>query len=167
MTLQEAITSRRSIRRYDPRPIEPEKLQLVAEAFRLAPSAGNGQNWKLLVVQSAELRAQIQQVCLRNPAFVGEAPAMLVACGLNQSIMTNGHRVDTTDVSIALSLSMMQAWELGLGTCWMASYDENDLRRVLSLPDSCSIVAITPLGYPAEEPAAKPRKAFEDVVEFL
>ncbi|MDR3084826.1 MAG: nitroreductase family protein, partial [Christensenellaceae bacterium] len=116
MTVFEAIESRRSIRKFLQKPIEPEKLEKIAEAFRLSPSAGNGQNWKLYVVKTDALREKIRKVCLREPSFVTEAPVMLIFCGLKQSVMTNGHRVDSVDVSIGAAYAILEAWELGLGS---------------------------------------------------
>ena len=167
MTVQQAIETRRSIRKYKDTPIEQEKLDVIAEAFRLSPSAGNGQNWKLYIVQSAALREKIRLTCKSAPAFVTQAPAMLVLCGLNQTVMTNSHRLDSIDVSIATTSCILQAWELGLGTCWMASYEEQPLIDALGLPAGTSVVAITPLGYPDETPDAKPRKPLADLVTYL
>ena len=167
MKVFEAIETRRSVRKYLDKPVEAEKLQRVAEAFRLSPSARNSQTWELLVVQSPELRQKIVAATLGSPAFLAQAPVILVACGLKQDTMSNSHRVDTTDVSIAAGYSVLAAWEEGLGTCWMASYEEETLRAALSLPATTSIVMISPLGYPAEEPNAKPRKSQEEVIRWL
>lgn len=167
MTVQEAIASRRSIRKYADTPIEQEKLQLVAEAFRLAPSARNMQNWKLLVIQSPEIRERVRGCCRGEPTFLREAPAILVACDSDQGIMTCGHRVDSIDLSIAMSFAVLQAQEVGLGTCWMGSYDQEALLKALELPEGTSIAAITPLGYPAEMPEARPRKTAEEIIEYL
>ena len=167
MTVMEAILSRRSIRKYDSRPIEQEKLDKVTEAFRQSPSAGNGQNWKLYVVKTQELREKIRKVCMREPSFVTEAPVMLIFCGTNQTVMTNSQRLDSVDVSIGTTMAILAAWEQGLGTCWMASYKQDDMQSALGLPDGTSIVAITPLGYPAESPDAKPRKDAQEVIVYL
>lgn len=167
MTVMEAIKSRRSIRQYAPTPIEPEKLAQVAEAFRLAPSARNQQNWKLLIVQSPETRELVRSCCRSNPEFLRQAPVILIATDCDQGIMTCGHRVDSVDLSIATSFAMLAAQELGLGTCWMGSFEEEPLRKALGLPEGISIAAITPLGYPAESPDARPRKATEEVIEYL
>ena len=122
MNVMQAIETRRSIRKYLSKPIEPEKLSKVAEAFRLAPSAGNGQSWKLLIVTDPEVKARIREASPSKHNMITEAPAVLVGICSTQNVMTNGHRVDTTDVSIAMSFSMLAAYELGLGTCWMANY---------------------------------------------
>ncbi len=163
MDVMEAITGRRSIRKFKKDDIEPEKLEKVLEAGRLAPSAGNGQTWKFIVVRDETVRKSLQELtitkhCLEN------APVIIVACGLNRDVMTCGHRVDTVDVSIAMSYMLLEAHEQGLGTCWMACYDENQVKELLGIPESASVVMITPLGYADESPEQRPRKTFEQVI---
>lgn len=167
MQVMEAIETRRSIRNFKPDPVEREKLMRIAEAFRLSPSARNGQNWKLLIVTDPKKKEFVRKAALGAPQFLQDAPALLVACGLHQGVMTCGHRADSVDVSIAMSFCVLEAWELGLGTCWMASYREQDVRSALNLDDGMSIVMISPLGYPSDIPEAKPRKPLAEVVEFI
>jgi nitroreductase len=166
MEVMQAILDRRSIRKYDSRPIEQEKLDKIAEAFRQSPSARNAQNWKMIIVRSPYLKERIKKATLAQNAFIDEAPVMLVYVGTNPGVMSNGHRADSIDLSIGVSYSILEAWELGLGTCWMASYREDWVREALDLPEDMSVVAITPLGYPAEQPDAKPRKPLAEVVEY-
>lgn len=167
MHVIDAIKSRQSIRKYLNKEIEPKKLELVATAFRMAPSAKNLQNWKLLIVQSPTLKEKIRNASPSKAPMLTHAPAVLVAVGFSQDVMTCGHRVDSIDLSIAMSYALLEAYEQGLGTCWMANFDENLLREALNLPLGTSIVAISPLGYPDETPNPKSRKSLEDVVEYL
>lgn len=163
--LKELLEQRRSVRKYLSLPVEPEKLTAVAEAFRLAPSAKNRQEWKLYAVSDPAVKAAIRKASPSGHPMLEEAPVVLVATGEKTENMTNSHRADTIDISIAFSYALLQAAELGLGTCWMANYTEPELRSALGLPEDVSIVAISPLGYPAEMPAPRPRKALEDVLE--
>lgn len=167
MDVKEAIEKRRSVRKYKPTPIEAEKREQIAQAFRLAPSARNLQNWKLLWVEDPALKAKIRQASPSHAPMLEEAPAILVAVGFSQDTMTNSHRVDTVDLSIAMSYALLEAFSLGLGTCWMAYYEEEEVRRALSLPEGTSIVAISPIGYPDETPSVKPRKPLEEVFQVL
>jgi len=167
MEVMKAIETRKSIRKYRPNPIEPEKLAKVAEAFRLAPSARNGQSWELLVVTDPAAKERIRQASPSKHGMITEAPAVLVGICSTQSVMSNGHRVDTTDVSIAMTFAMLAAHDLGLGTCWMANYTEPELRAALGLADSLSIIAIMPIGYADEDPEAKPRKDSDEIVEYI
>lgn len=167
MDVMRAIETRKSIRKYLPRPVEHEKLDKIAEAFRLAPSARNGQNWKLLFVTDPEIKERIREVSPSKHSMITEAPVILIGTCAVRNVMTNGHRVDTIDVSIAMSFAMLEAWELGLGTCWMANYTEPGLREVLGLTDDVSVIAIMPLGYPDEDPEPKPRKAAKEVTAYV
>ena len=159
MTVMEAIQARRSVRQYTDTPLAPEVLAQLSEAFRLAPSARNAQDWQLIIVTDPELKK-----ALHPSAMIAQAPAVLVACGLAQNMMPCGHRADSVDLSIGLSFVMLQAQALGLGTCWIGSHTEAQVRAALGLADSVSIPAIMPVGYPAESPDAKPRKDVGDVV---
>ena len=103
MNVMEALAGRTSVRHYKSQPVEAEKREQVANAFRLAPSARNLQNWKLLWVESPERKAKLRQASAGKSAMLEEAPAVLVAVGYSQDVMTNSHRVDTTDISIAMS----------------------------------------------------------------
>ena len=162
MTVMEAIQGRRSIRRYADRKVEPEKLAQVLEAGRLAPTARNAQTLEFHVVQSEELRRQMVDACNGQP-MVGEAPAVLIVCGYNDRKMACGQSTVSLDGSIALSFMMLEAHALGLGTCWLGNFDSEKVRRLLKLPDDRVLVAVTPLGYPAEQPAARSRKSPEEI----
>lgn len=167
MEVMEAIQNRRSIRKYLDKQIDPDKLEKVATAFQLAPSATNAQNWSLLIVQNPVVKEKIRNITLSKAEMLTKAPAILVAVGLNQGIMTNNHRVDTVDLSIAFSYAILEAYEQGLGTCWMASYNEEELRAALELEDNMSIIAISPIGYPDENPGPRPRKPLEEVIKYI
>lgn len=163
--LKELLEKRRSVRKYLSLPVEEEKLLLIADAFRLAPSAKNRQEWKLYAVSDPAVRAAIRQASPGMHSMLEEAPVILVATGKKTDNMTNSHRADTIDISIAMSYAVLQATELELGTCWMANYNEKDVRSALGLSDEISVVSISPLGYPAEMPALRPRKNLNEVWE--
>ena len=167
MDIMKAIETRTSIRKYRPDAIETEKLNKIIEAFRLAPSARNGQSWQLLIVTDPTAKERIREASPSKHSMITEAPAVLVGVCHAQNVMTNGHRVDSIDVSIAMSFAMLEAHELGLGTCWMANYTEPELRAALGLPDTVSVVAIMPVGYADEDPAPKPRKPVDEIVRYI
>jgi len=165
MTVQEAILARRSIRKYSDRPVEPEKLKTVLEAARLAPSAKNEQNWLFIVVQDKEKLADLAEAAY-GQKFVAEAPAAIIVCATSRRFMACGQPTDTMDCSIAMSFILLQAQELGLGTCWLGRFDADKVKKLLNIPEEISVIAMTPLGYPAESPAARPRKAAEEVIRY-
>lgn len=166
MSVQTAIRERRSIRAYQDKPVENEKLKLVLEAGRLAPSARNRQEWKFIVVRDRETRVRLAKAA-NDRQFIGEAPVIIAACATEaEYVMSCGQLAGTVDTSIAFSFLILQAQELGLGTCWLGAYDEKEVKAILDIPPHVRVVAMTPLGYPAEAPEAKPRKAPEDVFAY-
>ncbi len=166
MDVLSAIQGRRSIRKYSNKPVEEEKLLKVLEAARLSPSARNVQEWKFIVVKDPETRQRLTEA-IAQP-FVGEAPIILVCCGIETSgLMKCGQPRYTIDVSIATAYMILEAYELGLGTCWLGSFDENKVKNVLDIPqEDVRVVAITPLGYPSESPSQRPRKELEEIISY-
>ena len=160
-----AIEGRRSIRKYSDKPVKEEKLQKVLEAARLSPSAKNLQEWKFIVVKEDKTRKELTEAIGQD--FVGEAPIILVCCGTEPSgIMRGGQPRYTIDLSIATAYMMLVAYEEGLGTCWLGSYDEAAVKKVLDIPEEVRVVSITPLGYPDEFPAPRPRKSIDEIVSY-
>ncbi|HZX20783.1 MAG TPA: nitroreductase family protein [Clostridia bacterium] len=163
MNVLSAIQGRRSIRKYSNKPVEDEKLLKILEAARLAPSARNQQNWKFIIVRDSKIRKELTEAI--GQPFVGEAPIILVCCGTEpESIMKCGQPRYTVDLSIATAYMILEAYEQGLGTCWLGSFDEGMVKKVLDIPANVRVVAITPLGYPTEVPPQKSRKSLEDII---
>lgn len=161
-----AINGRRSIRAYKDMEIEDEKLNRVLEAGRLSPSSSNRQEWKFLVVKDKEKRQRLVEAA-NGQKFVGEAPVIIVMCATeSERVMRCGQNAYTVDLSIATSYMMLEAWELGLGACWLGSFYEDKVKEILDIPENIRIVTMFPLGYPVEVPEAKPRKNFDQVVCF-
>jgi nitroreductase len=166
MEVSVALRERRSVRSYKDMEVEEEKLMKVLEAGRLAPSAVNRQEWKFIVVRDGEKRKKLADAAC-GQAFVGRAPIVLVACGTEtRTIMTCGQPAYTVDVSIALAYMVLQACELGLGTCWIGAFMEDEVKKILNIPERVRIVAMSPLGYPAHKIPPRPRKSLEEIVCF-
>lgn len=165
MDVLSAIQGRRSIRKYSDKPVEKEKLMKVLEAARLSPSAKNMQEWKFIVVEDEEIREKLTEAI--GQPFVGEAPVILVGCGTDpEGVMKGGQPRYTVDLSIATSYMILEAYEQGLGTCWLGTYDEDRVKEVLNIPEKVRVVAITPLGYPNEIPSQKPRKELDEIISY-
>jgi nitroreductase len=159
-----AIQNRRSIRAFKDKKIDESTLNKVLEAARLAPSAGNNQSWKFLVVKDQETRKKLA-VAARGQKQVEQAPVVIVGISTEpEGKMPNGQFRGPIDLSVAFSFIMLEAIELGLGTCWLGAYDEGEVKNILGIPENVRVIAMTPLGYPAEEPAARPRKSIEQIV---
>ena len=164
MNVMEAIRQRRSIRAYEDRSIEEEKLQAVLDAGRLAPSACNRQEWRYIVVRDPAMRTDLAEAA-NGQKFVGEAPVVLVACA-----KTDGHKMSCgeacypIDVAISLDHITLKAVEEGLGTCWIGAFDQTAVKKLLSIPEEIRVVQLMPLGYPAGQPAARSRLDLGDIV---
>ena len=163
MSVREAIETRKSIRAYQPQPVEEEKLNKLLEAGRLAPSATNQQAWKFVLVTDPELRQKMVAACC-NQAFVAQAPLTMVLCANETRDMPCGQPARTIDCAVALSYMQLQAAELGIGSCWLGAFSAEAVREVLHIPEDYQIVAVSPFGYPAEEGRERSRKPMEELV---
>jgi nitroreductase len=159
-----AIKQRRSVRTYKPAEIEEEKLKKVLEAARLSPSASNRQDWKFIVVRDKEAKKKLARAAF-GQSFVGEAPVVIVACGTEpKAIMACGQPTSTVDVSIACAFMILVACDLGLGTCWIGAFKEDEVKKILKIPESVRVVAVIPLGYPDERPSQRERKELDQII---
>ena len=165
MTVMQAIEARRSIRHYTEQPVTDEELLAVLEAGRLAPSARNLQGWHFTAVRDASLRGALCTAC-NGQQMVAEAPDALVVWADGERMMGCGQSAATVDCSIALSFMLLRATELGLGSCWLGAFDQNAVKQLLGLPQEAVVVAVSPLGHPAETPAARPRKDPDEVFDL-
>ncbi len=165
MDVMQAVRGRRSIRAYSSREVEDDKLKMVLEAGRLAPSASNMQDWHFVVVKDKSTRKALEKAA-GGQDFLGIAPVVIVACGTTEKTMYCGQLTYPIDVSIALSFMILEAYELGLGTCWLGYFEEDEVKRILSIPEQFRVVAMTPLGYPSEEPEQRPRKPMSEFASF-
>lgn len=165
MTFDEMVQRRRSVRKYQDVPVERALLDQVLEAGRLAPSATNAQTWHFTLVENAALRDRLAAACC-GQGMVAQAPLDLVVWSDGDRQMACGQSAATVDCSIALSFMMLKATELGLGTCWLGAFHADEVAHVLGLPESAVVVAVSPLGWPAEVPAARPRKALSEVSDL-
>jgi nitroreductase len=146
MDVFEAIAKRHSTRAYEPtRSVPEEKLERILEAARLAPSAGNVQPWHFIIVKDREKRQTLAKGG-RYARFLVESPVVVVGCG-DQEASPNWYKVD---VSIAMQNMVLTATEEGLGTCWIGSFNENQVRRLFRIPDKFRVIALLALGYPRE-----------------
>jgi nitroreductase len=153
MELFEAIKSRKSVRKYINKPIEPEKLEQIMIAARLAPSWRNGQCWKFVVVTDVEQKKDlIRCASVFNQSWMGKEYAVIVACGNpEQSGFRNEQRYYLVDVAIAMEHLILAATAFGLGTCWIGGFEEQKVKSLLNIPENYRVVAMAALGYPAQK----------------
>jgi nitroreductase len=161
-----AVSQRSSVRAYKDTDIEEDKIRTILEAARLSPSASNRQEWKFIVVKNKETRKKLANAAF-GQSFIGEAPVVIVACGTeSKSIMACGQPTHTVDVSIACAFMILQAYEMGLGTCWIGAFKEEEVKKILKIPEHVRVVAMTPLGYPNQPPSQKSRKGLDQILCF-
>ncbi len=164
MKIIRQIQERYSVRAYQKRPVEKEKLSAVLTAARLAPSARNSQEWRFVVVQEAARRQQLS-VAANNQAFVGTAPVVIACCSTNTDyIMRGGQLAYPIDLAIAIDHMTLQAVAEGLGTCWIGSFYEDQVKALLEIPATIRVVALLTLGYPQDAPQPKKRLPLSGIV---
>jgi nitroreductase len=164
MNVSEAISKRRSVRSYTSTPVEPEKLELILQAARLSPSARNQQIWKFVVVRSKDTKENLVHVCDEH-AFLAEADTVICCCAVKSDlVLPNGEATHTMDLAVAASFMMLQATELGLGSCWIGTFNEAKLKKLLRIPEEIRVVCLISLGYPHFVPPASDRKPLSEIV---
>jgi nitroreductase len=174
---QTILSGRRSIRRFLPTPVEPEKLRACLEAARLAPSAHNVQPWRFVVVDDPALKDRLAAAAFSGlygaSKFAARAPVILVLLArpgkavARLGSMIQGVPYYLLDIGIAGEHVVLQAEELGLASCWMGWFDYRKARKALAIPRTFKLVALMPLGYAEKRPQREPpRRAFEDIVSF-
>ncbi len=166
---EDLVKERYSCRNFSNRKVETEDLNKIMEAVRLAPSACNKQPWLFYVVTDEEMRKKI--LAKSRPAFI-ESPVLIVDVGKHEEAWhrpSDGKDHTGVDVSIAGEHLCLAAAELGLGTCWVCSFDTYATVECLNLPVEHEPIAIIPLGYPAENSIVteKKRKAMDDILRIV
>ena len=164
MALLKQIQQRYSVRAYQKRPVEKEKLETILQAAQLAPSAKNIQEWRFIVVQDADTLTKLC-VATNNQTFVGEAPVVIACCSTSADyVMRCGQLSYPIDVAIAMEHIALQAVEEGLGTCWVGSFYKDQVQAVLGIPPQIHVVGLLTMGYPADKLRAKSRLPIEQIV---
>ena len=170
MDVFEAIKRRRSIRAYKNIDVAKETIEKLIDAARWAPSAGNIQPWEFIIVRNPETKRKLAEAAL-NQTFIEEAPVVIVVCAdCERSGRGYGSRGATLyciqDTAAAIQNIHLAATALGLGTCWIGAFKEEPVKKLLKIPNGIRPVAIIPVGYPAEQPAPRPRRPLNEIVHY-
>lgn len=159
MDVEEAIRTRRSIRKWSDRPLEKETIIQLMDVVRLAPSGHNGQQWEIIVVTDRDRLEQLVPIC-NDQRHVGEAGAFVF-------IVTDpSAKWKHVDPAIALDHLTLRAREMGLGTCWIGAFDEGRMRDFLAIPEEKVAVIGMTMGYPGDDPEPRGRRKLEDLVHW-
>jgi nitroreductase len=165
----ELIQARRSIRAYQPRPVEEDKLTRILEAARRSPSAGNLQAYMIVIVRDAATRKALSRAAL-NQDFLAQAPVVLAFFADQQRAATKYHKrgvelYSLQDATIACAYAQLAAAQLGLGTVWVGAFDDAAVRCVLKTQADWRPMALLPIGYPAETPASTSRRPLDELAK--
>jgi nitroreductase len=165
MDVMPEIQKRRSTRSFAAKPLEKDQVERILEAGRLAPSAKNRQEWRFVVVQKKETRERIQEAAF-GQEHVGQAAAIIAVCTTNIDYrMPNGQLSYPVDLAFAAAQMALQAVHEGLGTCCVTTFDEQEVREILTVPFSMRVVLLLLVGHPREPLEAEPgpRKPLKQV----
>lgn len=164
----EAIKSRRSVRAFTNEDVSEEEVSKLIDAARWAPSAGNIQPWEFIVVRDPEIKRRLSIAALHQ-TFIEEAPVVIVVCA-NQMRSGRGYGSRGVnlyclqDTAAATQNMLLAACALGLASCWVGAFQEEEARRVLNVPNGVRPVAIISIGHPAEKPLARSRRPLSEIV---
>jgi nitroreductase len=182
MEVNEAILGRRSVRKYKPDPVNENTLNKVLEAVRQSPSWANTQCWRLIVVRDSGIKTKLAETLFSFPGrpnltaeAVKVAPVAIAMCAETgksgfaygdpkKAATDKGEFWYMYDVALAMENLALSAYSFGLGTVIIGAFDPKAAAAVLKVPAGYVVVSLTPLGYPDEAPAARPRKALNEII---
>lgn len=163
MTIYELIEKRRSVRVYREDPIPEESITRILNAMRLAPSAHNAQAYKFILVKDKGIKKQLAEAC-SSQRFIAEAPVIFVGVAtMPEDIQSSGIAAGDLDIAIAFDHLSLAAVEESLGTCWIGSFSQDEVKKILSIPEKHKVVAVMPLGIPYDDPGVKSRKSVKEL----
>ena len=168
MDVFEAIQKRKSVRNFEAKSIPKATLEKLLEAARLSPSAKNIQPWHFIVVTDPEKRKVLSKGIFAK--FLKDTPAVIALCG-NEKASPEWYVVD---VALAGENMVIAATAEGLGTCWVGSFEEAEVKKLLEVPDNLRVVALLAVGYSVEKMTLtaklnhliRPRKKLDEIVSW-
>lgn len=168
MEVLEAIKGRRSIRSFTDEPVSEKDVKALIDVARHAPSAGNIQPWEFVIVRKPEIKRKLVLAAL-NQTFIEEAPVVIVVCAdMGASGSGYGSRGETLyclqDTAAATLSILLTAYSMGLGTCWVGAFREEEVKEVLGIPDGVRPVAMVPVGHVTSYPPMHPRRPVDEIV---
>lgn len=168
MDVFEAIKNRRSVRAFTNKPVSEEEVMKLIDAATWAPSAGNIQPWEFVVVRDPEIKRGLSAAAL-DQTFIEEAPVVIVVCA-NQLRSGSGYGSRGADLyclqdtAAATQNMLLAAHALGLATCWVGAFQEEEAKKVLNIPNGVRPIAIIPVGHSAEKSMARSRRPLSEII---
>lgn len=169
MEILQIIKNRRSIRRFQKKEIPEEIIDKLIESLIWAPSAGNLQSRKFYFVFNQEIKEKLAKAAL-DQKFITQASLVVIGCTNDEIEWKYGERgkklYTICDVAMAVQNLMLLAQNLGLGSCPVGAFNENEVSKILNIPKNLHPILIVPIGYPAEKPQPPPRVSKSEAIEF-
>ena len=169
MELDEVLKRRFSCRSYKDKEISQGLIEEILNAAVLAPSSGNMQNWRFIIVKDKNKKREISIASLRQ-LFIAEAPVLIVICNEIEGVIKDygdiGKSYSMQNCTLASANIMLKAADLNLDTCYIGAFDEKAVRRILNIPDSIIPEIIITLGYGKEKPEKKIRNPITTLTFF-
>lgn len=170
MELLQSIKSRRSIRKYSKKQLPTHVVAEILEKAKLAPSAGNSQNWKFIIVTDPKKKKDLSNICSKQ-LWMTTAPVLLIICNDHRKLSDlygkTGKMFSIQDCAIIASYIQLLATDKGLATCWVGSFDPDEVQKELEIPDEIDPEIILTLGYSDEVKLEEhQRNELEDIVFF-
>ena len=167
MNFFEVIEKRFSVREFEEREVEDEKIAKILKVVERCPTAGNLQSYEIIIVKEEETKKKLSEAALFQ-GFIREAPVVLVFCANEKRSSSRygerGKFYSLNDAIIATAYAQLAATALGLGSCWVGAFDDEEVSRILNLPSYVKPVAILPVGYPREKHIKTPRERIENFI---
>ncbi|MGD6810310.1 MAG: nitroreductase family protein [Candidatus Bathyarchaeia archaeon] len=162
MEVFEAIKNRRSIRQFTNQTVSEETVEKLIEAARLAPTAGNAQAYQLVIVQQEAQKQRLTYAAFGQKQIHTASVVFVICVDLKKAKDSYGDRglslYCIQDTAAVTENILLAACSLGLGTCWIGAFKEEDVKKVVNAPEDMRPVAMIPVGYPAEAPPERPRR---------
>ena len=165
----EAIRTRRSVRQFASDPINPKDLETILEAGNWAPTAGNLQPYYLIVVKDEAVRLKLQAAAL-DQVQIGQAPVVIIVCVDPERSSIYGdngrNRFCLFDAANVTENILLAATALGYGSCWMAGFQQRQVKEILNIPDSFNVISMIPIGKSVGEIELPERRPLAEVVRY-
>lgn len=168
MEFEEVLRERRSIRQYRKKEIPEEKIRQILELANLSPSAGNLQARKIILIKDKKTKEKIARASLRQD-FIAKAPVVFVICAdpakSAVKYRERGRQLYAVqDATIFAAYLQLAAASLGLASCWVGAFKEDEINEILALPENLKPIAVIPVGYPAEQPEETQREDLDGII---
>jgi nitroreductase len=166
----EAIKERRSVREFTDKAVSEDDIKKLIEAAQLAPTAGNTQPLKLVIVKDANIKRRLAEAAF-NQSFIQKAPVVIVVCAdVSRSRKGYGGRGENLyciqDTAASTQNILITAHALGLATCWVGAFHDKDTAKAVNTPKNVKPFAIIPVGYPAVVPSASKKRPVDEIVHY-